>query len=49
MIPEKTDQQANRKSRGSKGGRPVVFDAEAYWGRNVARVMRPRQIRACLS
>jgi transposase len=35
VIPEKTDQQANRKNRGSKGGRPVGFDAEAYKGRNV--------------
>ena len=35
VIPEKTDQQANRKHRGSHGGRPVTFDAEAYKGRNV--------------
>ena len=35
VIPEKTDQQANRKNRGSHGGRPVDFDAEAYKGRNV--------------
>ena len=35
VIPEKTDQQANRKNRGSQGGRPVDFDAEAYKGRNV--------------
>jgi len=35
VIPEKTDQQANRKNRGSRGGRPVDFDAEAYKGRNV--------------
>ena len=35
VIPEKTDQQTNRKNRGSKGGRPVDFDAEAYKGRNV--------------
>ena len=35
VIPEKTDQQTNRKNRGSKGGRPVDFDAEAYKGHNV--------------
>ena len=35
VIPEKTDQQTNHKNPGSKGGRPVGFDAEAYKGRNV--------------
>ena len=35
VIPEKTDQQANRKKRGAKGGRPVGFDAEDYKNRNV--------------
>jgi len=35
VIPEKTDQQANRKNRGSHGGRPVGFDAEDYKNRNV--------------
>lgn len=35
VIPEKTDQQANRKKRGSRGGRPVGFDAEDYKNRNV--------------
>ena len=35
MIPEKTDQQTNRKNPGSNGGRPVDFNAEAYKGRNV--------------
>ena len=28
VIAEKTDQQANRKNRGSRGGRPVGFDAQ---------------------
>ncbi|GAA0330902.1 hypothetical protein GCM10010151_20900 [Actinoallomurus spadix] len=28
-IPERRDQQANRLRRGSKGGRPPVFDAQA--------------------
>lgn len=33
MIPEPRDQIANRKRRGSRGGRPVNFDAGAYKGR----------------
>ncbi len=33
-IAEKTDQQANRKNRGSRGGRPVDLDAEDYKNRN---------------
>lgn len=35
VIPERRDQQANRARRGSKGGRPVSYDAEDYKGRNV--------------
>ncbi|GAC1478655.1 MAG: hypothetical protein NVS1B16_09660 [Pseudarthrobacter sp.] len=35
MIPERSDQEANRKRRGSKGGRPVGLDKEAYKRRNV--------------
>lgn len=34
VIPEKADQTANRKKRGSKGGRPVSHDAELYKERN---------------
>jgi transposase len=34
VIPEKTDQQANRKKKGSAGGRPVGFDPERYKQRN---------------
>jgi len=34
-IPEPTDQQNNRLRRGSHGGRPPQFDAEAYKQRNV--------------
>lgn len=30
VIPEKKDQAANRKKKGSKGGRPVGHDAELY-------------------
>lgn len=35
VIPEKSDQIAHRKGKGSKGGRPPAFDAEAYRQRNV--------------
>ncbi|WP_428834100.1 IS5 family transposase [Microbispora maris] len=34
-IPERTDQIAGRARRGSKGGRPPVFDAQIYKRRNV--------------
>lgn len=34
-IPEREDQKAGRARRGSAGGRPRLFDAEAYRGRNV--------------
>ena len=35
VIPEPRDQQAHRKRRGRRGGRPVSCDADAYKGRNV--------------
>lgn len=35
VIPEPRDQQAHRKRRGPKGGRPVSYDVEVYKGRNV--------------
>ena len=35
VIPDKRDQAAARKRRGSKGGRPPGLDADAYKGRNV--------------
>ncbi|MET1086103.1 MAG: transposase [Arthrobacter sp.] len=35
VIPERSDQEANRKRRGSRGGRPVGLDKEAYKRRNV--------------
>jgi putative transposase len=35
VIPEPSDQIANRKRRGSRGGRPPAFDAADYKGRNV--------------
>ena len=34
IIPEPRDQIANRKRKGSRGGRPVDFDSEAYKGRS---------------
>ncbi len=34
VIPEKADQKANRKKRGSAGGRPVSHDATLYKDRN---------------
>jgi transposase len=34
VIPEKKDQAANRKNKGSQGGRPVDHDAELYKERN---------------
>ncbi len=30
VIPEKSDQQANRKKKGSAGGRPATFDPQRY-------------------
>ncbi len=35
VIPEPADQVANRRRKGSAGGRPVSYDAEDYKGRNV--------------
>ena len=34
-IPERSDQQANRRRRGSAGGRPPAFDPLVYRRRNV--------------
>ncbi|SEB83887.1 Transposase DDE domain-containing protein [Streptomyces sp. PAN_FS17] len=34
VIPEKRDQAANRKKKGSTGGRPVSHDADLYKERN---------------
>lgn len=35
VIPEKKDQTAARKKKGSRGGRPPTFDANTYKNRNV--------------
>ncbi|GAA4887200.1 hypothetical protein GCM10023237_00360 [Streptomyces coeruleoprunus] len=47
-IPERRDQVANRVRQGAQGGRPPVFDAEAYRGRNVVErcFSRLKQFRA---
>jgi transposase len=34
VIPQPVDQAANRRRRGSHGGRPPTFDREAYKQRN---------------
>lgn len=35
VIPEPSDQIGHRKRRGSRGGRPVSYNQQAYKGRNV--------------
>jgi transposase len=35
VIPERRDQSEHRAAKGSRGGRPPAFDADAYRGRNV--------------
>lgn len=35
VIPEPADQIANRRRKGSHGGRPVSYDRELYRNRNV--------------
>ncbi|SCK50373.1 Transposase [Streptomyces sp. AmelKG-E11A] len=34
VIPEKPDQAANRKKKGTQGGRPISHDADLYKERN---------------
>ncbi|GAA0397805.1 hypothetical protein GCM10009530_56850 [Microbispora corallina] len=44
VIPEKRDQAANRKKKGTKGGRPVSHDAGLYKERNtVERLINKRK------
>ncbi|MDI5969430.1 IS5 family transposase [Streptomyces sp. SL13] len=47
-IPERRDQEANRRRRGRLGGRPPAFDKEIYRGRNVVErcFARLKQFRA---
>ena len=35
VIPERADQIGHRKNRGSRGGRPIIYDVEDYKNRNV--------------
>jgi transposase len=35
VIPERKDQIGNRKRKGSRGGRPHIFDADTYKQRNL--------------
>ncbi|WP_210570600.1 IS5 family transposase [Streptomyces sp. GESEQ-4] len=48
VIPERSDQIANRQRRGPVGGRPPAFDAERYKARNVVErcFSRLKQFRA---
>ena len=47
-IPVRVDQQANRRKRGSAGGRPPSFDAQRYRDRNTVEraVNKLKQFRA---
>jgi transposase len=46
--PERSDQIAHRKAKGSRGGRPPAFDPDRYAGRNVVErcFNRLKQFRA---
>jgi transposase len=35
VIPERADQIGYRKNRGSRGGRPIIYDVEDYKNRNI--------------
>ena len=47
-CPERSDQIAHRKAKGSAGGRPPTFEQETYAGRNVVErcFARLKQFRA---
>jgi transposase len=47
-IPEKSDSQAARRRKGSRGGRPPGFDAERYKKRNTVEraINKLKQFRA---
>lgn len=48
ICPEREDAKKHRLAKGSRGGRPPAFDAEAYKGRNVVErcVNRLKDFRA---
>ena len=43
VTPERADQAGHRKSRGSRGGRPVGYDVQDYRQRNVERILQPHE------
>jgi transposase len=47
-IPERADQQANRRKHGAAGGRPPAFDTERYKQRNTIEraISKLKQFRA---
>ncbi|MFG2943447.1 IS5 family transposase, partial [Streptomyces sp. NPDC048282] len=47
VIPERTDQRANRKKRGRDGGRPRTLDTEIYKRRNVVEMSKPQCCHSC--
>jgi transposase len=51
VIPERRDQIANRKRKGSRGGRPPVFDTVLYKRRNLVErcFSKLKQFRAIAS
>jgi transposase len=46
-IPIKTDQAANRRKKGSAGGRPPTFDPEIYKRRHAVETCKPRCCHNC--
>jgi transposase len=47
LIPERDNEKTARKKRGSRGGRPVVFEKAEYGKRNVVErcILRLKQFR----
>jgi hypothetical protein len=46
-IPEKTDSQAARLRKGSRGGRPPGFDDKRYKKRNTVEMSKPQCCHSC--
>lgn len=47
VIPEKKDQAANRRKKGSRGGRPVTCNANLYRDRNTVERSKPQCCHTC--
>jgi transposase len=47
VIPERKDQLANRKRKGSRGGRPPAFDRQTYKQRNLVETSKPQCCHTC--